>query len=265
MLSVRACRQEAYLSEPTVDRAVDGTNNGKPPERRAPKRWTGEGAFPRLQERTQTQLGFINNLLVTLAVGLLAFAVNASANNAELDRGWRKVVLLLGLVALTLSVLAGLRLAFNRLASHRITARVARIRQLRDRYGSEKGPVELRRLGRQAVFFETWARGSLTKRPEKQAVRSAAKSLAELVPDASKPVTDIKPGPAADGQQSGSPKVSAVTVAATRLVEALRSWYERADDATWIWLRWQTWFFIAGGLFLLVGPVSYYLFDHGTR
>jgi hypothetical protein len=101
---------------------------------------------------------FINNLLVGLAIGLLAFAANASASSAGLDRGWRRVVLLVGLAGLALSVLAGLRLAFNRLASHRVTTRVARLRQLRDRYSSAQGGAyELRRLGRQGLFFKKWA------------------------------------------------------------------------------------------------------------
>jgi hypothetical protein len=254
------------VTEPTVDKTVNGADS-KPPKRKAPKRPgdVAEGTFPRLQERTQTQLAFINNLLITLAVALLAFAVNASANSPELDRGWRKWLLLFGLLALALSVLAGLRLAFNRLASHRITTRVARLRQLRDRYRSEKGPFELRRLSRQAVFFETWARGSLSKRPEKQAVRSAAKALAELVPETSTPMTNITPGRVADAQRPGSPDVSKILNATTGLVEALRSWYERADDWTWVWLRWQTWFFISGGVLLFVGPVIYYLFDHPAK
>jgi hypothetical protein len=225
----------------------------------------GEGAFPRLQERTQTQLGFINNLLVTLAVALLAFAVNALANSTDLDHGWRKVTLFLGLMALALSVLAGLRLAFNRLASHRITTRVARLRQLRDRYASENGSYELRQLRRQAVFCMTWARRSLSKRAEKQAVRAAAKALAGLIPDASAQITDTAPGPVPHGRRPGTPDVSQVTAATTRLVESLRTWYERADDWTWVWLRAQTWLFIAGGLLLLAGPVSYYLLDHAVR
>lgn len=122
----------------------------------------------------------------------------------------------------------------------------------------------MRRLGRQA-FFETWARGSLSKRPEKQAVRDAAKALADLIPDASTPITDTKPGPVADGRQPSTPDVSNVTAATTTLVESLRSWYERADDWTWVWLRAQTWLFIVGGLLLLAGPVSYYLLDHAVR
>jgi hypothetical protein len=107
-------------------------------------RFVEEGAFPRLQERTQTQLAFINSLLITLAVGLLAFAANVSASNSELYRlGWRKWLLLAGLVVLVASVLSGLRLAHNRLASQRVTTRVARLRQLRDRYASVPRGFEL--------------------------------------------------------------------------------------------------------------------------
>jgi hypothetical protein len=248
------------MTEPTAEKSMQRTDD-TPSKRTARRRpaYLEEGAFPRLQERTQSQLGFINSLLVTLAVGLLAFAANASGNSAELDRlGWRKWLLFVGLLVLALSVLSGLRLAFNRLASHRITTRVARLRQLRDRYGSEERVYELRRLGRQAVFFESWAWGSPIKRREKQGVRTAAKALAKLIPASYKPVKHTRPPDVDDGHEPVTSDVSKITRATTDLVEALRSWYERADDWTWVWLRWQTWFFIGGAALLLVVPLSYY-------
>lgn len=119
------------MTEPTAETGMLRLDDidGKPTKRKARKRPADveEGAFPRLQERTQTQLGFINNLLVTLAVGLLAFAVNASANSTDLDQGWRKVVLSLGLVALAFSVLAGLQTGFQPagLSSHHHPCRPA--------------------------------------------------------------------------------------------------------------------------------------------
>jgi len=260
------------MPESTVGKTVNDSE-GRPPKRTAP-RWSvdaGEGAFSRLQERTQTQLGFINNLLVTLAIGLLAFEVNASANSPGLDRGWREVVLLLGLAGLALSVLAGLRLAFNRLASHRITTRVARVRELRDRYRSQKGgSYELRGLRRQALSSKTWAWWTHSKETQKQAVHTAAVNLAKLIPENTAKPTVERTGPIADstkatlgdGQQPATHSVPEITDAANQLIDALRSWYERADDWTWVWLRLQTWCFIAGGLLLLAGPVIYYVFEH---
>jgi hypothetical protein len=245
------------VTEPTTENGAqlsDGRSGRSPKEtaRQRPEH-LDEGIFARLQERTQTQLGFINSLLVTLAVGLLAFAADASANAAELNRlGWRRWLVFAGLLALAFSVLAGLRLAFNRLASHRITTRVARLRQLRNR------TYELRRLARQAVFFETWAWGSLSKPQEKADVRIAAKALAEQIPAAYHPMKHAKPQPANDEHADIRPDMSKITTSTTELVEALRSWYERADDRTWFWLRCQTWLFIGGAALLLVVPLSYY-------
>jgi hypothetical protein len=224
-----------------------------------PRQFVEEGTFPRLQERTQTQLGFINSLLITLAIGLLAFAANASASSAELHRlEWRKWLLMSGLAVLALSVLSGLRLAHNRLASHRITTRVARLRQLRNRYVSAPRGYELRRLRRQALFFETWAKGSWSKRLEKEQVHEAARDLAAVIPDG----YTSKGAAKASGQEAlGSlPKPDPAQIAdrATALVEALRAWYEQADDWTWRWLRVQTGCFIVGAILLLVVPVSYY-------
>jgi hypothetical protein len=261
------------MSEPSADlsRPTGGSEPGGAAASGAAGRGMEEGAFPRLQERTQTQLGFINSLLVTLAIGVLAFAANASASSTELGRlGWRKWLLFVGLVLLAFSVLAGLRLAFNRLASHRITTRVARLRQLRDRYRFEHRHYELRRLGRQAVFFQTWAKYSWTKLPEKKAVLSAAQGLGDLIPERYKVRGQQSP---ADGRQKSRPasneednaagvSIDMLAAAATRLVEALRTWYERADDATWWWLRIQTLFFVAGAVLLLVVPLSYFFLKH---
>lgn len=217
-----------------------------------------EGAFPRLQERTQTQLGFINSLLITLAVGLLAFAANVSASSAELQRlGWRKWLLLAGLAVLVASALSGLRLAHNRLASHRVTTRVARLRQLRDRYIADSRGYELYRLCRQALFFQTWAKGSWSKRTERQQLRLAARGLASVIPCEYTSKTAAK----AAGKKLDSlpkPAAAAINLAVTELVEALRGWYDQADIWTWRWLRIQTGCFIVGAACLLVVPVSFY-------
>lgn len=62
-------------------------------------RYPEEGPFPRLQERVLSQLGFVNNLLITLAVAVLAFAANALADHAELRAlGWRRWLLTSGLI-----------------------------------------------------------------------------------------------------------------------------------------------------------------------
>ena len=249
------------MPEPSSDQGAPPSTDGpdKSPTGSLPGReYVEEGVFPRLQERTQTQLGFINSLLITLAVGLLAFAANASASSTELHRlGWRKWLILAGVVVLACSVLSGLRLAHNRLASHRITTRVARLRQLRDRYRSEHRDDELQRLSHQAVFFQKWAKYSWSKVPEKKQVQSAARNLAALIPDEYKQKRRAKTANEKTGTSS-RPYIPAVPPAVTRLVEADRTWYEQADDWTWWWLKVQTGSFMLGAICLVVVPFSYY-------
>jgi hypothetical protein len=134
----------------------------------AQTRYIEEGSFPRLQERVQAQLGFVNNLLITLAVALLAFAANASANPSEVQHlGWRRWLISSGMILLACSVLLGIGLAHNRLQSYRITTRTARLRQLRDRLVGEQRAYERTRLAKQASFFAEWAKHSISKRRRK--------------------------------------------------------------------------------------------------
>lgn len=84
--------------------------------------------YPRLQGRLQDQLAFVNNLLITLAVAVLAFAANAAVDRSELHSlGWRRWLLGAALVLLALSLVLGLGLAVSRLQSFRVTAQIARI------------------------------------------------------------------------------------------------------------------------------------------
>ena len=59
------------MSEATADETTQPADS--PPcdtggSRKRPAYLEEEGAFPQLQESTQTQLGFINSLLITLAI-----------------------------------------------------------------------------------------------------------------------------------------------------------------------------------------------------
>ena len=139
-----------------------------------------EGAFPRLQERAQTQLGFINSLLITLAIGLLAFAANASTNASDLNRlaggsgcssrvccCWRPLF----------SPASGWpSIGWRRIASQPASPSSPTARPL----SAQGREYELQRLGRQSVFFQHWGIGSLSKLPEKHQVRSAANDLVSL-------------------------------------------------------------------------------------
>jgi hypothetical protein len=252
----------------TANQSTQQSDDGRSPKRsRRRPLHPEEGAFTRLQQSTQTQLGFINNLLITLAVGLLAFAVNSLVGSAEVKRlGWREWMLFAGLVILAFSVFSGLMLALNRLASHRITTRVARLKQLRERCKSQPQDYDLQRLGRQAIFFQTWARYSWSKITEKGEVHRAALGLAAEIPEKYKVMTRENPvakklGWSRRDKKQGrpsEPNAAAIKKATDSLVKALRSWVERADEGTWCWLSAQTWSFMIGALLLLTVPLTYF-------
>lgn len=203
-----------------------------------------EGPFPRLQERVMSQLGFVNNLLITLAIAVLAFAANALADHSELRAlGLRRWLLTIGLFFLAVSVLVGIIVAHNRLSALRVSARTARLRQLRDRWRDQGRAFEFDRLRRQAVFFSDWGRRSLTNRAVSEQVRKEATALVDALPGfLRKASPETRRGPAG----------TATRRAASDLVEALRAWSDKADDRTWRWLRWQIGAFSAGALLLLI-------------
>jgi hypothetical protein len=222
-------------------------------------RYTEEGSFPRLQERVQTQLGFLNNLLITLAVALLAFAANASANSSELQHLDRyKWLIFFGMILLACSVLMGIELAHNRLQSYRITTRTARLRQLRDRLEGERRPYETIRLAKQASFFAGWAKRGILEKKERDEVGTAAKFLEDAIPERYKKGAGKRVTAGQNGQDQTEIDVLSIAGATTKLIETLRAWSERADDWTWIWLGCQTWCFIIGALLLLMVSLIYY-------
>lgn len=53
----------------------------------------GEGSYEQLQARTRQQLAFVNNLLITIALAVLAFAAGQAADPARVSApGWRRFV-----------------------------------------------------------------------------------------------------------------------------------------------------------------------------
>lgn len=249
--------------------------------RKRPRRDSDEGVYPRLQERTQGQLSFLNNLLITLAVGVLAFAANGLTSSTELgDLGWRRWLLFSGLILLALSLLVGLRLAHNRLQSLRMTARVARLRQLRDRYKRKQKDYDRNQLRAQADFLEGWAGTSRIRprRKERGDIRREARNLKtkiDKLPKDSQPTggqgaettsagqtspagpDSTEPTTGKGSQKPASAAVKAVTDATDELMKAVRKWYGEADKWTWLLLRAQTVSFILGGALLIVVPLSH--------
>jgi hypothetical protein len=145
--------------------------------------------YPRLQGRLQDQLAFVNNLLITLAVAVLAFATSAATDTAELQHlGWRRWLLGSALVLLALSLVTGVALAVNRLQSFRITAQIARIADLRDQVtppgagGPNAGRTSRDRLRRRSEALAVWSRFGLPADQQQPRSLPAVPARARLNP-----------------------------------------------------------------------------------
>ena len=82
-------------------------------------------SFIRWQGRLIEQLGFVNNLLLGLATGLLAFQTQLAFDNKALLTTAEKCVAVLSIIFVFLSVTFGCYVAYNRLRSFRFTAQIA--------------------------------------------------------------------------------------------------------------------------------------------
>jgi hypothetical protein len=91
-------------------------------------------SFIRWQDRSRSGIEFFNNLIIVLATGLIAVALNQVADAANFKHlpHWQRVCAGVAVFILGVSVLAGMGLALNRLRSARLTARQIRLRDLRD-------------------------------------------------------------------------------------------------------------------------------------
>jgi hypothetical protein len=202
----------------------------------------GEGTFARLQGRSQDQLAFVNNLLTTLALAVLAFAGGSALDKStRSELGWRRYLLGSALILLAVSLVIGISLALNRLQSFRISARTARIRELRGPLKSTRS-YELQNLGDQAVFLQQWSRfGKISRDAEpkhkgiisgRRAERRSVSNCASGLSDATKRARDaytgapgnkIQPTPNGD-QRTGS----ADGAGNTKIEDSLDS--RRGDD-----------------------------------
>jgi hypothetical protein len=95
----------------------------------------GNESFVRWQGRTIEQLGFVNNLLLGLATGILAFQTQGAFNGGLSLAYYEKCSMVLSMLFMTASLLAGCYLAYNRLKSFRLTAKIARNRETNVREG----------------------------------------------------------------------------------------------------------------------------------
>jgi amino acid permease len=89
-------------------------------------------SFIRWQERTMKQLGYVNDLLIALSIGLIAFQTQLVIGQESFNI-LNKVIISLSLLLILLSILLGCYVAWNRLLSFRLTAQIARKRETNQR------------------------------------------------------------------------------------------------------------------------------------
>jgi hypothetical protein len=103
-------------------------------------------SFVRWQGRSIEQLGFVNNLLIGLATGLLAFETQLAFDDKASLIAIEKCVAIASIISVFLSSAIGCFVAWNRLRSFHFTAKIARKREKNDRAGIEKLRDDVRDL-----------------------------------------------------------------------------------------------------------------------
>ena len=88
-------------------------------------------SFIRWQNIRITQLGYVNNLLILLSSGIFAFQFQLSFNEISLNVTGRPIFFV-SMFFIFASILVGCYLAYHRLKSFRLTARIARKRERGD-------------------------------------------------------------------------------------------------------------------------------------
>ena len=90
-------------------------------------------SFVRWQGRSITQLGFVNNLLIGLSAGTLAFLTQLAFKDQTALVCCDAWLMTVSAVSAFLSLVVGCVLAWNRLCSFRDTAQIARQRETKER------------------------------------------------------------------------------------------------------------------------------------
>jgi hypothetical protein len=205
-----------------------------------------EGSYLELQGRSRQQLGFVNNLLITLALAVLAFAANVSTDPSRIGTlGWRRYIFGSVLVLLAFSLLAGLGLSMNRLQVFRIDARIARLCELAGNLAPGES-YQLERICYISQSLEGWSRVSkLTHRRERSAIEVPARELAAMT--------------ALDRAAALNPDaISPIEPAVKQLIILLRKWSDKGDEFTWILFRIQTLCFLVAAALIFVSTVTYF-------
>ena len=207
----------------------------------------GEGSYTQLQARSREQLAFVNNLLITLALAVLAFAAGQASDPSKLSvLGWRRYVFGAGLVLLAMSLLAGLWLALNRLQVFRIDARIARLKELNDKIAPDEWS-QLDRIAYISGQLETWANeGRITRRKERRNIANPAQKLALAAQ-------------LGDGVAPDPETIAGIRSSVEKVTSMLGTWSDKGDVLTWRLFRVQTLSFLAVAVLMLITIMAYFI------
>ena len=110
-------------------------------------------SFVRWQGRSIEQLGFVNNLLLGLATGLLAFETQLAFDDKVSLIAIEKYAATASIILVFLSLAIGCFVALNRLRSFHFTAKIARKRETDKREGIEKLRTDVQDLDKNTWKF----------------------------------------------------------------------------------------------------------------
>jgi len=104
-------------------------------------------SYTRWQNIRITQLGFANNLIILLAVGLLGFSMTFLKDVATLSF-YQKIFFWFSCISILASICFGITVIINRLDDFKITAQIARKRETGNRDGIENDREESKEMGK---------------------------------------------------------------------------------------------------------------------
>ena len=106
-----------------------------------------QDSFIRWQNITINQLGFVNNLIVVLAIGLIGYSINFIQNEKIILISVQKVFFWIGGILLLSSITLGILTSINRLRDFKLTAKIARKRESKQLEDIEENREKSKELG----------------------------------------------------------------------------------------------------------------------
>lgn len=112
-------------------------------------------SFIRWQNILINQLSFVNNLVITLNIGVLGYLINFIQNVTILNC-FQKFFFWIASVLIICSLSTGLILVINRLDDFKITAKIARKRETNKREGIEEDRKKAKEIGKKTWNLLIW-------------------------------------------------------------------------------------------------------------